>query len=109
MSLETHSRGDGKRGTREATAMIAKEDKDTIIRCAKRYNVESVILFGSSTRDDIESNDIDIGVKGIDPRLFFKFYAELFKNLSKSVDLVDLSRKSLFNDLVEETGVRIYG
>ncbi len=89
--------------------MIAKEDKDTIIRCAKRYNVESVILFGSSTRDDIESNDIDIGVKGIDPRLFFKFYAELFKNLSKSVDLVDLSRKSLFNDLVEETGVRIYG
>ena len=50
--------------------MITEEDKDTIIRCAKRYNVESVILFGSSTRDDIESNDIDIGVKGIDPRLF---------------------------------------
>ncbi|MEA1894358.1 MAG: hypothetical protein U9N36_03970 [Euryarchaeota archaeon] len=47
--------------------MITEEDKDTIIRCAKRYNVESVILFGSSTRDDIESNDIDIGVKGIDP------------------------------------------
>ena len=69
----------------------------------------SVILFGSSTRDDIESNDIDIGVKGIDPRLFFKFYVELFKRLPKPVDFVDLSRKSLFNDLVEETGVRIYG
>jgi predicted nucleotidyltransferase len=95
--------------TKEATGMITEEDKDTIRRCAKRYNVESVILFGSSTRDDIESNDIDIGVKGIDPRLFFKFYAELFKRLPKPVDLVDLSRKSLFNDLVEETGVRIYG
>jgi len=80
--------------------MITEDDKDTIIRCAKRYNVESVILFGSSTRDDIESNDIDIGVKGIEPRLFFRFYA---------VDLVDLSKKSLFTDLVEETGVRIYG
>ncbi len=86
--------------------MITEEDKDTIIRCAKRYNVKSVILFGSSTRDDIESNDIDIGVKGIEPRLFFKFYAELFKKLPKSVDL---SRKSVFNDLVEETGVKIYG
>jgi len=89
--------------------MITEDDKDTIIRCAKRYNVESVILFGSSTRDDIESNDIDIGVKGIEPRLFFRFYAELFKRLSKPVDLVDLSKKSLFTDLVEETGVRIYG
>ena len=95
--------------TKEVTGMIAEEDKDMIIRCAKRYNVESIILFGSSTRDDIESNDIDIGVKGIDPRLFFKFYAELFQRLSKPVDLVDLSKKSLFTDLVEETGVRIYG
>ena len=95
--------------TKEAAGMITEEDKDTIIRCAKRYNVESVILFGSSTRDDIESNDIDIGVKGIEPRLFFKFYAELFRRLPKPVDLVDLSKKSLFNDLVEETGVRIYG
>ena len=89
--------------------MITEEDKDTIRRCAKRYDVESVILFGSSTRDDIESNDIDIGVKGIEPRLFFKFHAELFRRLPKPVDLVDLSKKSLFNDLVEETGVRIYG
>ena len=89
--------------------MITETDKDTIIRCAKRYNVEYAVLFGSSTRDDIESNDIDIGVKGIEPRRFFKFYAELFKRLPKPVDLVDLSRKSLFSDLVEETGVRIYG
>ncbi len=52
--------------------------------------------------------DIDLGVKGIKPRLFFKFYAELFKNLSKPVHLVDLSKKSLFNDLAEETGLKIY-
>jgi len=38
-----------------------------------------------------------------------KFYAELIKNLSKSVDLIDLSLKSKFSDIVEETGVRIYG
>jgi predicted nucleotidyltransferase len=69
------------------------------------------VLFylGHPLRKGREANDIDIGVKGIEPRLFFKFYAELFKYLSKPVDLVDLSKKSLFNELVEETGIRIYG
>jgi predicted nucleotidyltransferase len=93
----------------DVLSMISEKDKKIIIRCAKKYNAASVILFGSSVTDDKESNDIDIGVKGIEPGLFFKFYAEVFKNMSKSVDLVDLSRKSLFNDLVEEDGVKIYG
>lgn len=89
--------------------MIAETDKDVIIKCAKKYNVSSVILFGSSLSKSEKANDFDIAVKGIQPELFFKFYAELFKRLSKPVDLVDLSRKSLFNDLIEETGVIIYG
>jgi len=89
--------------------MITKKDKIIILQLAEKYNVSSIILFGSSTKINKESKDIDIGVKGIEPRLFFKFYAELYKHLSKPVDLVDISKKSLFNDLVEETGVRIYG
>ncbi|HIE31750.1 MAG TPA: hypothetical protein EYP67_05135 [Methanosarcinales archaeon] len=89
--------------------MITKEDKDIILHCAAKYNVSRVILFGSSLRTDKEAGDIDIGVKGIEPRLFFKFYAELFRRLSKPVDLIDLSKKSLFNEVVEETGVKIYG
>jgi predicted nucleotidyltransferase len=89
--------------------MITEKEKQVIVKYAKRYNVSYVILFGSSLSKDKEANDIDIAVKGIEPELFFKFYAELFKNLSKPVDLVDLSRKSLFNDLIEETGVTIYG
>ena len=78
------------------------------MKCAEKYKVSSVFLFGSSIEKG-EYEDIDIGVKGIDPRLFFKFYAELVKNLPKNVDLVDLSKKSLFNDLVERDGARIYG
>ncbi len=89
--------------------MITERDKDIIFQYAKKYKVASVFLFGSSIENGKEPNDIDIGVKGIEPRLFFKFYADLFKHLSKPVDLVDISRRSLFNDLVEETGVRIYG
>jgi len=88
--------------------MISEKDKTIILKYAKKYNLSTVILFGSSVEGE-DSNDIDIGIKGITPRLFFKFYAELFKYLSKPVDLIDLSKKTLFNDLVEETGVRIYG
>lgn len=89
--------------------MITERDKEFILQCAKKYDVSRIVLFGSSLGEDREAHDIDIGVKGIEPRLFFKFYAELFKHLSKPVDLIDLSGKSLFNDLVEETGVSIYG
>lgn len=89
--------------------MITEKDKDIILECAKKYDVSCIILFGSSIRKDKKANDIDIGVKGIKPQLFFKFYTELFKHLSKPVDLIDLSKKSLFNELAEQTGVRIYG
>ncbi len=89
--------------------MISAEDKDNIIKCAEKYNVSSIILFGSSVVKDKESNDIDIGVKGIEPRMFFPLYTELYRVLSKPVDLIDLSRKSLFNKLVEETGEKLYG
>jgi len=89
--------------------MITEEDKAVIMQCAAKYNVSSIIVFGSSLDDSIEARDIDLGVKGLDPRQFFKFYAELFKHLSKPVDLVDITRKTVFNDLVEESGIQIYG
>lgn len=88
--------------------MITEQDKNTIFKLAKKYKFSTIFLFGSAIKPSEESNDIDLGVKGIEPRLFFKFYAELFKQLSKPVNLIDLSTRSLFNDLVEENGVRIY-
>jgi uncharacterized protein len=105
MVLKIHS----KTSDRREVNMITDEDKAVIMQCAKKYNVSSVVVFGSSLNDNVEAHDIDLGVKGLDPRQFFKFYAELFKHLSKPVDLVDITRKTLFNDLVEESGVQIYG
>jgi len=89
--------------------MLTDYEKDVVVKCAEKYNASSVFLFGSSIEKDNKANDIDIGVKGVPSRSFFRFYAELIKYLPKNVDLVDLSRKSLFNDLVEKNGVRIYG
>lgn len=89
--------------------MLSERDKEIVVQCAKKYNATSVFLFGSSIEEGREANDIDLGVKGIRPQVFFKFYAKLINYLSKCVDLVDLSQKSLFNDLLEEDGVKIYG
>ena len=89
--------------------MLTEHEKDIILSCARKYGVSSILLFGSSVEAGREPADIDLAVRGLDKRLFFKFYAELVKNLDKPVDLVDISRKSLFNDIVEETGVKLYG
>jgi predicted nucleotidyltransferase len=89
--------------------MLNESDKDVIIRCAKKYNVTAIYLFGSSIKAEAQAHDIDLGVKGINPALFFKFYGELMRHLSKPVDLVDLSYKTLFNELVEKRGAKIYG
>lgn len=88
--------------------MLTPKDQDLIIQYAKKYKVSTIILFGSSLRDDPEAEDIDLGVKGVEPGMFFQFYGELYMNLSKPVDLVDLSHKSLFNDYIERTGLKIY-
>ncbi len=90
-------------------SMISESDKVIITQCARKYKVSSIYLFGSSLERNSEPNDIDLAVKGIRPNVFFKFYGELLRSISKPVDLVDLSRKSLFNRIIEERGVKIYG
>jgi len=81
--------------------MISKKDKNIIIRFAKKYKVNSIYLFGSSLNKE-EYNDIDLAVDRIKPEIFFKFYGELMRMLSKPADIVDLSKKSLFTQIIEK-------
>ncbi|HIE32150.1 MAG TPA: nucleotidyltransferase domain-containing protein [Methanosarcinales archaeon] len=88
--------------------MISEKDKATILKYAKKYNITTVILFGSCL-DKEDPSDIDIGIKGIEPELFFKFYGELLFEVSKRIDIVNLGKDNLFNRLVEKEGVKLYG
>ncbi|MEW5759268.1 MAG: nucleotidyltransferase domain-containing protein [Candidatus Thermoplasmatota archaeon] len=88
--------------------MISETDKATILRYVKKYNVSEVYLFGSSIERD-DANDIDIGIRGILPELFFDFYGEILLELSKPVDIVDLTEDNSFNRLVIKEGVKLYG
>ncbi|MFX1298114.1 MAG: nucleotidyltransferase family protein [Promethearchaeota archaeon] len=88
--------------------MIRDREREIIIRCARKYKVSKVYLFGSAV-DNSEYNDIDLAVEGIEPESFFKFYGELIRKLTKPVDLIDLSEKSLFNQIIAKRGVKILG
>jgi predicted nucleotidyltransferase len=88
--------------------MLSERDKKVILTYAKKYKVKKVILFGSSI-DRTDARDIDIGVKGLAPELFFRFCGELYRDLSKPVDVIDLSEDCLFNKLIERDGLVLYG
>ena len=88
--------------------MISENDKNVILTYAKKYKLEKVILFGSS-KERTDTRDIDIGVRGIAPRLFFDFCWELYRDISKPVDVIDLSKDCLFNKLIEKDGLVLYG
>jgi uncharacterized protein len=88
--------------------MISDEDREIIEKTATKYHAKRVILFGSSLTPGKESRDIDIAVEGIDDKDFFTFYGELLCTLSKPVDVVDLSTKSRFTELIQQEGVPLY-
>ncbi|MEW6609885.1 MAG: nucleotidyltransferase domain-containing protein [bacterium] len=88
--------------------MISETDRVTILKYVKKYNANEVYLFGSSIERE-DANDIDIGVKGVLPELFFDFYGELLLELSKPVDIVDLTEDNSFNRLVMKEGTKLYG
>jgi len=89
--------------------MISIKDKHKLIEIAKGYNISKLYLFGSNINDNKNTNDIDLAVEGIAGSVFFKFYSELIFSLSKPVDLIDLKKKSLLNEMVKSEGILIYG
>jgi predicted nucleotidyltransferase len=88
--------------------MIADRDRRIIKEIAVKYHAKRVVLFGSSLSPDRETRDIDIGVEGVDEKDFFTFYGELLFALSKPVDVVDLSTKSRFVELIRREGIPLY-
>ncbi len=89
--------------------MLTESDRKTIIEISKKYQIKRVLLFGSSLESNKESRDIDIAVEGMPPNDFFKYYGELIFLLSKPVDVIDLSSKSKFTDLIQKEGTLLYG
>ena len=91
--------------------MIAKDELNKAIEIAKKYGVGELYLIGSALyKEPEEVNDYDFAVRNVPPGNFFKFYGELFRVMSKNVDLIDLSGKmTKFKDIILKEGKLIYG
>jgi predicted nucleotidyltransferase len=75
----------------------------------KQYKtaITYLILFGSALSSE-KPGDIDLAVDGLAPEYFFRFYGELMWKLSLPVDLVDLTRRNRFTELVRTEGTLLY-
>jgi predicted nucleotidyltransferase len=88
--------------------MITDTDKKIIEQTARKYHAKRVVLFGSSLSPAREYRDIDIAVEGIKEKDFYTFYGELLCALSKPIDIIDLSKKTRFVELVLREGIPLY-
>jgi len=88
--------------------MITDTDKKIIEQLARKYHATRVVLFGSSLSPARDYRDIDIAVEGIKEKDFYTFYGELLCALSKPIDIIDLSKKTRFVELVLREGIPLY-
>ena len=61
-----------------------------IVEISKEFGAEKVLLFGSCVEDIKTAHDIDIAVKGIKDRDFFKYYGKVSMAVDDEIDLMDL-------------------
>jgi predicted nucleotidyltransferase len=76
---------------------------------AKKHEVEKVILFGSLINDQFrDDSDIDIGVSGLHPTIYFQAYREAEEIAAPfRLDLIDLDHSAIAS-MIQEEGVTLY-
>jgi predicted nucleotidyltransferase len=90
--------------------MMRKEEIAKAIEIARKYGIGELYLVGSSIRKrPDEARDYDLAVRDVPAGSFFRFYGELMRSLSKTVDLIDLSgKRTTFKDIVLKEAQLIY-
>ena len=71
----------------------------------KSAGCSEVYLFGSQATGKAHSlSDVDLGVRGLPPRLLFRMHSDLEEALQMPVDLVDFDSQADFYDLLQRVG-----
>lgn len=71
----------------------------------KNAGCTEIYLFGSQATGNANDNsDVDLGVKGLPPKLFFRMHSDLEEALKMPVDLVDFDYQKDFFDLLQRVG-----
>ena len=71
----------------------------------KNEGCKTVFLFGSMVTGKIhENSDIDIGISGLPPQKYLRVYAQLDKEISSKVDLIDFDLNKEFYSVLNSIG-----
>ena len=82
-----------------------QKDIEKAVNLLKNEGCKAVFLFGSLVTGKIRNNsDIDIGIMGLPPKKFFRVYADLDKELSNRIDLVDFDLNRDFYEMLNSIG-----
>lgn len=83
---------------------VFEKELEKIITISKEFGAEIVLLFGSCVEDIESARDIDIAVRGIKPREFFRYYGKLSMAVDDEVDLFDLDdmREPLYERILSK-------
>lgn len=90
--------------------MMPKQEIDKAVEIARKYGVGELYLIGSAVhKQPDEARDYDFAVRDVPAGTFFRFYGELMRSLSKTVDLIDLSgKRTKFKDIVLKEAKLVY-
>ena len=93
--------------------MLKPETQNILIKCARKYGVKALWLFGSSlTADEDDVMDIDLGVEGINRDLAWEMFSELFDlvyaSCHKYIDFVEMDEPLSIVHVIRSNGVKIY-
>ena len=82
-----------------------QEDIKKATNLLKNEGCKTVYLFGSMVTGKIHNDsDIDIGISGLPPQKYFRVYANLDRELSNKVDLIDFDLNNDFYNLLNTLG-----
>ena len=77
----------------------------TATKLLKDAGCTEIFLFGSqATGKATSTSDVDLGVKGLPPKLFFRIHSDLEEALRMPVDLVDFDYQKDFYELLNRIG-----
>jgi len=66
-----------------------KKDIEKAVEILKNRGCTEVYLFGSLTHGNYcEKSDIDLGIKGLERKIYFKTWAEIERVVNNQIDLV---------------------
>jgi predicted nucleotidyltransferase len=82
-----------------------RQDIETAVDILKGEGCSEIYLFGSLVHgDSSDTSDVDLAVKGLEKRNYFKILGKLIMALDHPVDLINLEKKDRFSALLIKKG-----